>query len=78
MSDTSPFRTALDLEQLDGDQFLASAHGLGRVRTFGGQVVAQALRAAGLTIDRTRHVHSLHSSFRRGQAPAHMMRTVCM
>ena len=36
---------------------------------YGGQVAAQALRAAGLTVDRDRHPHSLHGYFlRRGDA----------
>jgi acyl-CoA thioesterase-2 len=66
---TSPLRTALDLERLDGDIFAASPNGLGLDRIFGGQAVAQALRAAGLTIDRPRHVHSLHSYFIRPGRP---------
>ncbi|HUZ23859.1 MAG TPA: acyl-CoA thioesterase domain-containing protein [Streptosporangiaceae bacterium] len=32
---------------------------------YGGQVAAQALRAAGLTVDPERHVHSLHGYFLR-------------
>lgn len=69
MTETSPFRTALDLQQLDGDRFVSSATGFGRGRIFGGQAVAQALRAAGLTIDKTRHVHSLHCYFIRPGRP---------
>lgn len=38
-------------------------------RLFGGQVVAQALKAAALTVDATRAVHSLHSYFIRPGSP---------
>lgn len=74
MSGTSPFRAVLDLERLDGDLFVASPGGLGRERIFGGQVVAQALYAAGLTIDGPRHVHSLHAYFIRPGRPTEPLR----
>jgi len=35
-------------------------------RVYGGQVVAQGLRAAATTVDDDRHVHSLHAYFIRG------------
>ena len=35
-------------------------------RVYGGQVVAQGLRAASATVDEDRHVHSLHAYFIRG------------
>ena len=38
-------------------------------RLFGGQVVAQALKAAALTVDADRTVHSLHSYFIRPGSP---------
>ena len=38
-------------------------------RLFGGQIVAQALKAAALTVDRDRTVHSLHSYFIRPGSP---------
>lgn len=69
MTGASRFLTALDLQQLDGDLFVSSATGFGRGRIFGGQAVAQALRAAGLTIGRPRHVHSLHCYFIRPGRP---------
>ncbi|WP_158566943.1 acyl-CoA thioesterase [Actinomadura craniellae] len=65
MTDTSPLRTALDLEQRDGDLFVAAPDGFSQGRLFGGQVAAQALRAASRTIDGPRLVHSLHSYFLR-------------
>src|SRR5882762_845414 len=66
---TSPFRTALDLEQLDGDRFAAAPARSGLERIFGGQAVAQSLRAAGLTIGGHRPVHSLHAYFIRPGRP---------
>jgi acyl-CoA thioesterase-2 len=66
---TSPFRTALDLEQLDGDRFAAAPARSGLERIFGGQAVAQSLRAAALTIGGDRAVHSLHAYFIRPGRP---------
>lgn len=43
-------------------------------RLFGGQVVAQALRAAALTVDEERAPHSLHSYFIRPGSPAEPVR----
>jgi acyl-CoA thioesterase-2 len=56
----------LDLERLDRDLF--RAHNLSyprRRRLFGGQVAAQALRAATMTVDDDRTPHSLHGYFLR-------------
>ena len=69
MTGASRFLGALDLQQLDGDLFVSPAAGFGRGRIFGGQAVAQALRAAGLTMDNPRHVHSLHCYFIRPGRP---------
>ena len=41
---------------------------------FGGQLVAQALRAAALTVDGAREVHSLHASFVRAGAGGETIR----
>jgi acyl-CoA thioesterase-2 len=70
----SPLRAALDLEKLDGDRFIAIPHGMGLTRIFGGQVAAQALRAACQTIDSQRSVHSLHCYFIRPGGPAEPVR----
>jgi acyl-CoA thioesterase II len=55
------------LEALGGDRFLApnppSTH---RFRLYGGQVAAQALMAAALTVPRGRRPHSIHCYFLRG------------
>ncbi|WP_336214956.1 acyl-CoA thioesterase [Nonomuraea sp. LPB2021202275-12-8] len=74
MTDASSLLAMLDLEQLDSDLFVAPAGGLGWERTFGGQVVAQALRAACLTVDGPRDVHSLHSYFIRPARPGEALR----
>jgi len=59
----------LDLEQLDRDLFRGQNEGpRERVQLYGGQVAAQALRAAGATVPRERVPHSLHGYFlRRGR-----------
>jgi acyl-CoA thioesterase II len=55
----------LDLEELGGDRFQGDSPTVGPQRVFGGQVAAQALVAAGRTVDPTRTVHSLHGYFVR-------------
>jgi acyl-CoA thioesterase II len=64
---------ALVLERLDGDRFLAVPRSTPLTRTFGGQVAAQAVRAASLTMDPSRPVHSLHAYFIRPGQPAEPM-----
>ena len=62
----------LDLERLDRDLFRspeASTHHPAGMRLFGGQVAAQALRAATLTVDTDHHPHSLHGYFLRPGDP---------
>ncbi len=58
----------LDLETIELDIFRGVSIDEGRLRVFGGQVAAQALVAAGRTVDRGR-VHSLHSYFLRPGDP---------
>jgi acyl-CoA thioesterase-2 len=55
----------LDLEVLDRDLFRGFNVGGDRRRLFGGQVAAQALQAAGLTVPEGRAPHSLHGYFLR-------------
>ncbi len=59
--------TVLEIEELDRDLYrgtnTADAHR--RPRLYGGQVAAQALRAAGNTVPADRHPHSLHGYFLR-------------
>ena len=57
----------LDLEKLDEGLFRGrQLEDTGFIRVFGGQVAAQALVAAQLTVPEERHVHSLHSYFLLG------------
>jgi acyl-CoA thioesterase-2 len=55
----------LDLEHVDEMTFQGVSPPAGRMRVFGGQVAAQALVAAGRTVDPSRTVHSLHGYFVR-------------
>lgn len=53
----------LDLEQIEENIFRGESHFMGSPRVFGGQVLAQTLRAAQLTVPDDRHIHSLHGYF---------------
>jgi acyl-CoA thioesterase-2 len=55
----------LSLEQVKPDAYLGAGPVLGWGRIYGGQVVAQALRAAGLTVDAALGPQSLHAYFVR-------------
>lgn len=59
----------LDLDRLPGDVFVGISHEVSYTRIFGGQVAAQALVAAGRTVEPDRHVHSLHAYFLRPGDP---------
>ena len=59
----------LDLEQIELNTFRGKHPKEERQRTFGGQVAAQALMAAGRTVD-AGSVHSLHSYFLRPGDPS--------
>lgn len=58
-------RTLLDLHAVSPDAFLAPSAHTGWGRIYGGQAVAQALRAASLTVDPTQVPHSLHAYYVR-------------
>lgn len=62
-SPTQRLLSLLDLVPIGPDQFTAHAPETEVQRVFGGQVAAQSLMAAMLTVDAGRRVHSLHSSF---------------
>ena len=53
----------LDLEQLEHDYFRGQSQSYGASRVFGGQVLAQAVIAAGRTVEAARQCHSLHAYF---------------
>lgn len=71
--DVPDLPTLLDLEELDRDLFRGrnADHGEPRYSLFGGQVAAQALRAASRTVDVDRMPHSLHGYFLRPGQPDH-------
>src|SRR2546421_3864477 len=59
----------LELETLEDNLFRGISPDEDRQRIFGGQVAAQALVAAGRTVDDDRPVHSLHAYFLRPGDP---------
>lgn len=59
----------LDLDETGPDRYGAITPAEGPPRLFGGQVAAQSLRAATLSVDADRAVHSLHSYFVRPGRP---------
>ncbi|MGI9363822.1 MAG: acyl-CoA thioesterase II [Rhizobiaceae bacterium] len=59
----------LDLEPLEHNLFRGRSPKTGWQRVFGGQVIGQALVAAGRTVEPDRHVHSLHGYFLRPGDP---------
>ncbi len=61
----------LDLERLEVNLFRGISPQNGWQRVYGGQVLGQALMAAGRTVDEPRTVHSLHGYFLLGGDPAH-------
>jgi len=63
----------LTLEPAGPDAWIASTPGEGP-RLFGGQVASQSLRAATLTVEAGRHVHSLHAYFIRPGRPDEPLR----
>lgn len=63
------FREMMRLESHGPDTFVGSGPSYPWGGLYGGQIVAQALRAAALTVDPRYRVHSLHAYFiRRGDA----------
>ena len=65
MHPVSDLRSLLSLEQVKPDAYLGAGPVLGWGRIYGGQVIAQALRAAGLTVDERLRPQSLHAYFVR-------------
>jgi acyl-CoA thioesterase-2 len=60
------FIDRLSLSQVDRDIFTGVCHSGAPLRAYGGQIAAQALMAAGQTVDEAgRRVHSLHGYFLR-------------
>ena len=60
------FADRIALERIDRDIFVGWCHSGAPLRAYGGQIAAQALTAAGRTVeDPARTVHSLHGYFLR-------------
>ena len=64
--DVTDFDSLMTLEGHGPDVFVGIGPAYPWGRVYGGQVVAQALRAALATVDEDHHVHSLHAYFIRG------------
>ena len=60
------FKSLLELEPHGPDVYVGVGPAYPWGRVYGGQVVAQALRAASATVDEDHKVHSLHAYFIRG------------
>jgi len=58
----------LDVQPREGGMYSGAPFGSGLPRVFGGQVVGQALAAAGRTVPADRRPHSLHAYFLRAGA----------
>ena len=71
--DVRDMASLLELEELDRDLFRGrnGHHGEPRHSLYGGQVAAQALRAASHTVEPGRMPHSLHGYFLRAGQPDH-------
>ena len=69
-ADLDALMALLDLEELEVDLYRGISPAESPVRVFGGQVAAQALVAAGRTVEPDRYVHSLHSYFIRAGDPS--------
>ena len=64
--DITDFETLMALDDAGSDAFIGRSPSYPWGRVYGGQVVAQALRAASATVAKGRFVHSLHAYFIRG------------
>ena len=67
----STLLSILDLEQLEQNLFRGQSPRHGWQRVYGGQVLGQALVAAGRTVSEPRTAHSMHGYFLLGGDPAH-------
>jgi acyl-CoA thioesterase-2 len=65
MSALDDLVSLLDLEPLEVNLFRGRSLDQDRVRLYGREVLAQALMAAGRTVEPTRRVHSMHAYFLR-------------
>ncbi|MGI9016214.1 MAG: acyl-CoA thioesterase [Euzebya sp.] len=70
VTDLDRLLTLLDIETIDTDLYRGQCSVGERQRVYGGQVAAQALVAAGRTVEPDRFVHSLHAYFMRPGDPS--------
>jgi acyl-CoA thioesterase-2 len=70
VTDLPPILDLLELKRLDNDKYQSQALYETDWGMFGGQVAAQALYAAGLTVADGRLPHSMHAYFVRGADPS--------
>jgi acyl-CoA thioesterase-2 len=63
MKEVKELLQLLELERIDRNLYRGQSHFIGSPAVFGGQVAAQALRAAMNTVPEDRNVHSLHGYF---------------
>ncbi|MDX2304566.1 MAG: acyl-CoA thioesterase II [Microscillaceae bacterium] len=63
MKDIKELLKHLNLEKIEENLFRGQSASIGSSRVFGGQVLAQALSAAILTVPEERVIHSLHAYF---------------
>ncbi|MEL6718082.1 MAG: acyl-CoA thioesterase II [Bacteroidota bacterium] len=63
MKDAQQLLDTIQLEQIEENIYRGKSHSIGSRRVFGGQVLAQALQAATLTVPDERLAHSMHGYF---------------
>jgi len=63
MKDAQQLLEQIVLEQIEENIYRGKSHSIGGRRVFGGQVLAQALQAATLTVPEERLAHSMHGYF---------------
>lgn len=66
MKNITELLNLIQLEQIEDDKFRAESLAIAGDRVYGGQLLAQALRAAIETVPDSRFVHSFHSYFMLG------------
>jgi acyl-CoA thioesterase-2 len=70
-TDLEELLAVLDLQRLDGDRFIGRHPAKSLIRTFGGQMMAQAFVAAGRTLERDLPPSALSVHFVTGGDPEH-------
>ncbi|MEM1324504.1 MAG: acyl-CoA thioesterase II [Bacteroidota bacterium] len=63
MNNATQLLEQIGLEAIEENIYRGKSHSIGGRRVFGGQVLAQALEAATLTVSEDRYAHSMHGYF---------------